>query len=87
MYNRNHVMESQKQVTFTTLVTAQIGADVLKKDLFRKKRKGGKLDPKSYIITAKYSKGCYSLRSVDNPFDCIKSMNGDDLKLFTAKTD
>ena len=34
----------------------QIGTEVLKKDFVRKKRKGGKLDPKlvgPYVITAK----------------------------------
>ena len=48
---------------------------MVKKDFVRKKRRGGKLDPKwvgPYIITAKLSKGFYSLQSVANSSDCIK---------------
>ena len=63
----------------------EIGAKVVKKDFLRKKRKGGKLDPKwvgPYITTAKLSKGFYSLQSVANSFDCIKRVNGAHLKMF-----
>ena len=58
---------------------------VLKKDFLRKKRKGGKLDPRRlgpYIITQKLSKGFYSLQSVANPSDCVKQVNGAHLKAF-----
>ena len=58
---------------------------VVKKDFVRKKRKGGKLDPKwvgPYIITAKLSKGFYSLQSVANSNDCVKRVNGAHLKVF-----
>ena len=63
----------------------EIGAKVVKKDFLRKKRKGGKLDPKCvgpYIITVKLSKGFYSLQSVANSSDCIKRVNGAHLKVF-----
>ena len=62
----------------------EIGAKVVKKDFLQKKRKGGKLDPKSvgpYIITAKLSKGFYSLQSVTNSSGCIKRVNGAHLKM------
>ena len=44
----------------------QVGAKVLKKDFTRKKRKGGKMDPKwlgPYTITQKLGKGFYKLES------------------------
>ena len=61
---------------------------VLKKDFLRKKRKGGKLDPRwlgPYIITQKLSKGFYSLQSVANPSDCVKRVNGAHLKAFHSQ--
>ena len=60
-------------------------AKVVKKDFLRKKRKGGKLDPKwvgPYIITAKFSKRFYSLQSIANSSDCIKRVNGAHLTMF-----
>ena len=61
---------------------------VFKKDFLRKKRKGGKLDPRwlgPYIITQKLSKGFYSLQSVANPSDCVKRVNGAHLKAFHSQ--
>ena len=61
---------------------------VLKKDFLRKKRKGGKLDPRwlgPCIITQKLSKGFYSLQSVANPSDCVKRVNGAHLKAFHSQ--
>ena len=61
---------------------------LLKKDFLRKKRKGGKLDPRwlgQYIITQKLSKGFYSLQSVANPSDCVKRVNGAHLKAFHSQ--
>ena len=61
---------------------------VFKKDFYRKKRKGGKLDPRwlgPYIITQKLSKGFYSLQSVANPSDCVKRVNGAHLKAFHSQ--
>ena len=58
---------------------------MVKKDFLRKKRKGGKLDPKwvgPYIITAKLSKGFYSLQCVANSSDRVKRVNGAHLKVF-----
>ena len=58
---------------------------MLKKDFVRKKRRGGKLDPKwvgPYIITAKHSKGFYSLRSNENPVKIIKRVSGAHLKVY-----
>ena len=63
----------------------EIGAKVVRKDFLRKKRKGGKLDPKwvgPYIITTKFSKGFYSLQSVASSSDCIKRVNGAHLNMF-----
>ncbi|KAL5515618.1 hypothetical protein EMCRGX_G000810 [Ephydatia muelleri] len=65
-----------------------VGVQVLKKDFLRKKRKGGKLDPRwlgPYIITQKLSKGFYSLQSVANPSDCVKRVNGAHLKAFHSQ--
>ena len=61
---------------------------VFKKDFLRKKRKGGKLDPRwlgPYIITQKLSKGFYSLQSVANPSDCVKQVYGAHLKAFHSQ--
>ena len=58
---------------------------MVKKDFLWKKRKGGKLDPKwvgPYIITAKFSKGFYSLQFVANSSDCIKRVNGAHLNVY-----
>ncbi|KAL5517918.1 hypothetical protein EMCRGX_G003562 [Ephydatia muelleri] len=65
-----------------------VGVQVFKKDFLRKKRKGGKLDPRwfgPYIITQKLSKGFYSLQSVANPSDCVKRVNGAHLKAFHSQ--
>ncbi|KAL5500624.1 hypothetical protein EMCRGX_G012215 [Ephydatia muelleri] len=65
----------------------EIGAKVVKKDFLWKKRKGGKLDPKwvgPYIITAKLSKGFYSLQCVANSSDRVKRVNGTHLKVFNS---
>eukprot|EP00731_Ephydatia_muelleri_P015573 Em0008g1293a len=48
-----------------------VGVQVLKKDFLRKKRKGGKLDPRS---------------SVANPSDCVKRVNGAHLKAFHSQS-
>ena len=77
-----HYKEKQKQqydAKHARVNIFQIGTEVLKK------RKGGNLDPKwagPYIITAKHSKGFYSLKSTENPFHFIKRVNGTHLKVF-----
>lgn len=63
------------------------GMEVLKKDFLRKKRKGGKLDAKwvgPYVIVAALGKGFYSLKSVKNPSEIIKRINGAHLKPYKS---
>ena len=45
-------------------------------------RENGPIWVGPYIITAKFSKGFYSLQSVANSSDCIKRVNGAHLKMF-----
>ena len=60
------------------------GAIVLMRDMRRKKRKGGKLDPKwlgPYTIIQQLGKGFYSLQSLATPTSFVKRVNGSKLKL------
>ena len=57
----------------------RIGGLVLKKDFKRKKRKGGKLDPKwvgPYTIVGNLGSGLYHLQEVTNPSNFISRVNG-----------
>ena len=59
------------------------GGLVLKKDFKRKKRKGGKLDPKwvgPYTIVGNLGHGLYHLQEVTNPSNFISRVNGTHLK-------
>ena len=61
----------------------RIGGLVLKKDFKRKKRKGGKLDPKwvgPYTIVGNLGHGLYHLQEVTNPSNFISRVNGTRLK-------
>ena len=61
----------------------RVGGLVLKKDFTRKKRKGGKLDPKwvgSYTIVGNLGRGLYRIQEVDNPTKFISRVNGVHLK-------
>lgn len=65
------------------------GVRVLKKDFTRKKRKGGKLDPKwlgPYLIVKDLGKGFYKLRSVESPGTFVDRVNGSHLKLYQELT-
>ncbi len=56
-------------------ISFQVGSFVMKKDFTRKKRRGGKLDPKwvgPFQITAVLGKGLYSLKSYEG--DLTKSL-------------
>lgn len=66
----------------------QVGVKILKKDFTRKKRKGGKMDPKwlgPYTITQELGKGFYKLESCNNPDDVILRVNGAHLKIYHLK--
>ena len=74
-YDRKHANPS----------TFEVGATVLKRDLTRKKRRGGKLDPKwlgPYTIDKDLGKGCYQLSAIGNPKDIVSRVNGGHLKLY-----
>ena len=63
----------------------QVGAFVMKKDFTRKKRKGGKLDPKwvgPYCITSNLGRGLYQLKQLSKPFKTVSRVNGVHLKTF-----
>ena len=67
-----------------------VGAQVLLKDFRRKKRKGGKLDPKwlgPFSISKDLGKGAYSLTSTDNPSCIVKRANGAYLKPYYSPSD
>ena len=60
-----------------------IGAVVLKKDVTRKERKGGKLDTKwtgPYKVAKSLGRGLYRLEDVSNPTKIITRVNGVHLK-------
>ena len=62
----------------------QAGSLVLKKDFTRKRRQGGKLDPRwvgPYEITSVLGKGLYSLKSCAGDV-AVKRVNGMHLKVF-----
>ena len=62
-----------------------VGAKVLKKDFTRKRRKGGKMDPKwlgPYMITKDIGKGFYKLALCENPDKVIMRVNGVHLKSY-----
>ena len=57
----------------------RVGAMVLKKDFTRKKRKGGKLDPKwkgPYEIVRSLGRGLYCLRDAHHPNKLLTRVNG-----------
>ena len=66
----------------------RIGGLVLKKDFKRKKRKGGKLDPKwagPYTIVGNLGHGLYHLQEVTNPSNFISRVNGTHLKEYKQR--
>lgn len=66
----------------------RVGVRVLKKDFTRKKRRGGKMDPKwlgPYLIVKNLGRGLYKLRSVENP-GCIVKVNGAHLKVYKTSS-
>ena len=74
-YDRKHACPS----------SFKIGDVVLKKDNRRKKRKGGKLDPKwvgPYTIIGDLGKGSYRLELVEDP-EFIERANGSHLKIYS----
>ena len=63
----------------------RIGGLVLKKDFKRKKRRGGKLDPKwvgPYTIVGNLGRGLYHLQEVSNPTKFLSRVNGIHLKQY-----
>ena len=65
--------------------TFMVGAMVLKKDMTRKKRKGGKLDAKwtgPFEIIASLGRGVYQLKHCKNPTVIISRVNGVHLKKY-----
>ncbi len=61
----------------------QVGAKVLRRDFTRRKRKGGKMDPKwlgPYTIARDLRKGLYSLKAVDSADVVVSRVNGAHLK-------
>lgn len=63
----------------------EVKALVLKKDFTRKKRKGGKLDPKwvgPYRIIRKLGRGLYRLRELSDPTKVVSRVNGVHLKKY-----
>ena len=63
----------------------KVGTLVLRKDMTRKKRKGGKLDAKwtgPFQITASLGRGLYQLSHHSNPEIVIPRVNGVHLKTY-----
>ena len=63
----------------------ECGDKVLKKDFTRKKRKGGKLDPKwlgPFSILKNLGKGFYKLESLECPGTYVERVNGSHLKIY-----
>ena len=68
-----------------TVLIPQVGMEVLQKDFRRRKRKGGKMDPKWLspgLITHDLGKGFYSLVTLDQKKIVTKRINGAHLKLY-----
>ncbi len=66
----------------------RVGIRVLRKDLRRKKRRGGKMDPKwrgPYLILNDLGRGLYKLRHVENTDDIVK-VNGAHLKVYKTSS-
>ena len=65
----------------------QAGTKVLMRDFTRKKRKGGKMDPKwrgPYSITKCLGKGLYMLKAVDKPHVVVSRVNGAHIKPYST---
>ena len=63
----------------------QVGMQVLKKNFWRKKRKGGKLDPQwlgPYRIATDLGKGFYALSDLNSENIVTKRINGAHLKAY-----
>lgn len=63
----------------------EVGAVVMKKDFTRKKRKGGKLDPKwlgPYRISSNLGRGLYQLKALSGSLKIVSRVNGVHLKKF-----
>lgn len=69
----------------------KVGSVVLRKDFTRKKRKGGKLDPKwaepTYRIVCSLGRGLYRIAEVDNPKKVVARVNGIHLKKFNVPSE
>lgn len=66
----------------------RVGVRVLRKDFTRKKRRGGKMDPKwlgPYLIEKDLGRGRYKLRSVKDTSDTVK-VNGIHLKVYKTNS-
>ena len=66
----------------------KVGSMVLMKDFRRKKRKGGKMDPKwlgPFSVAKDLGKGFYKLKSMANSTCIMKKVNGAHLKIYQAE--
>lgn len=64
-----------------------MGAKVLKKDFLRKKRKGGKIDPKwlgPFEVASNLGKGFFALQDIKMKKIVIPRVNGAHLKLYLS---